>query len=128
MGQEVQGQFGGLVTFQFGSLTIPPAEGAFILEPSLYEVSAKTNQDGTAAYELKPKQAGCEIKLRNVGDVDWNAIMLQIGNVTIKEQTNGRTHLFTNTRLTGAAKVNISTGEVDGLKVEGGTYQMIAQS
>ena len=123
MGQEVSGQFGGLVTFQFGSLVIPPADGEFVLDPSLFEVTVKTNQDGSPAYELKPKQPGCEIKLRNVGDVDWQAILLQIGNCTIVEETNGRTHLFTGTRLTGTAKVNISTGEVDGLKVEGGVYQ-----
>ena len=128
MTQEVSGQFGGLVTFKFGSLTIPPADGEFVLDPSLFEVSAKTNQDGTAAYHLKPKQPGCDIKLRNVGNVDWNAILLQVGNVTIAEETNGRTHLFTGTRLTGTAKVNISTGEVDGLKVEGGTYQFQATS
>jgi hypothetical protein len=123
MGQEVSGQFGGLVTFQFGSLVIPPSDGQFVLDPSLFTVAVKTNQDGSAAYELTPKQPGCDIKLRNVGDVDWQAILLQIGNVTIVEETNGRTHLFTGTRLTGTARVNISTGEVDGLKVEGGSYQ-----
>jgi hypothetical protein len=128
MPAEIQGQFGGRVTFQFGSLVIPPSDGEFVIDPSLYEVTAKTNQDGSAAYELKPKQPGAEIKLRNVGDVDWNAILLQTGNCTIVEQTNGRTHLFTNTRLVGTAKVNISTGEVDGLRVEGGTYQFRASS
>ena len=128
MASEIQGQFGGRVSFTFGSTTIPPSDGEFVLDPSLYDVSVRTNQDGTGAYQLKPKQPGCAIKLRNVGDVDWQAILLQIGNVTIVEEDNGRTHLFTGTRLTGTAKVNISTGEVDGLKVEGGKYQRQAQS
>jgi hypothetical protein len=128
MAAEVQGQFGGLVTFTFNGVTIPPSEGEFVLDPSLFEVSSKTNQDGSASYELKPKQPGCEIKLRNVGDVDWNAILLQIGNCTIVELTNGRTHLFTGTRLVGSAKVNVSTGEVDGLRVEGGKYQRLSSS
>jgi hypothetical protein len=123
MPAEVSGQFGGRISFQFGPTVIPPADGEIVLDPSLYEVSSKTNQDGTASYELKPKQPGADIKLRNVGDVDWQAILLQTGNVTITEETNGRTHLFTGTRLVGSAKVNLSTGEVDGLRVEGGAYQ-----
>lgn len=128
MGAEIPGQFGGRITFKFGSITIPPSDAEITLDPSLYTVSSRTNQDGSAAYELKPKQPGADIKFRNVGDVDWNAILLQVGNVTITEITNGRTHLFTGTRLVGDAKVNTSTGEVDGLRVEGGTYQFLSGS
>ncbi len=125
---EVSGQFGGRIVFTFNGVTIPPADGDFVIDPSLYDVSAEANQDGTASYRLKPKLPGAEIKLRNVGDVDWNAILLQIGNCTIVEQTNGRTHLFTGTRLVGSAKVNVSTGEVDGLSIMGGTYQRLSTS
>jgi hypothetical protein len=121
---EVPGQFGGRVTFDFAGTKIPPSDGDFVLDPSLYDVESKANYDGSAAFMLKPKLPGCELRLRNVG-VDWQAILLQIGNITIVEQDNGRTHLFTGARLTGTAKVNISTGEVDGLRVEGGRYQKI---
>lgn len=122
---EINGQFGGRITFDFSGIKIPPSEGEFVLEPALYETEAKTNQDGTPAYMLKPRQPCCDIKLRNAAGIDWQAIVLQFGNATIVEQDNGRTHLFTNTRLIGSPKINLVTGEVDGLKVEGGTYQKV---
>lgn len=128
MPNEIQGQFGGRVTFTFGQTTIPPAEAEIKLSPAVVEVSAKANQDATAAYELKPVLVGAEIDFRNVGDIDWSAIMFQTGNVTITELDNGRTHLFTATRLVGKPEVNVSTGEVKGLKVEGGKYQFLANS
>jgi len=125
---EVNGQFGGRVTFEFAGISIPPSDGEFVLDVALYNTEARANQDGTAAYIRKPKLPGCEIKLRNAGGaagIDWQGIMNLTGNCTIVEEDNGRTHLFTGTRLTGDPKVNISTGEVDGLKVEGGTYQKV---
>lgn len=123
---EIDGQFGGRITFEFAGLKIPPCDGDFVLDPSTFNVEAKANQDLTGAYMLKPKLPGCDIKLRHHADVDWDAILRQVGNCTIAEENNGRTHLFTNTRLTGTAKVNLSTGEVDGLRVEGGKYQRLA--
>lgn len=122
---EISGQFGGRVTFQFAGQTIPPSDGEFVLDPALYEVEEKANYDGSAAFMLKPKLPGCDIKLRNAGGVDWQAIILQTGNCTIVEQDNGRTHLFTGARLVGSPKVNISTGEVDGLRIVGGNYQKV---
>ena len=120
------GQFGGRITFNFAGTYIPPSEGEFVLDPALYTKESKTNQDGSQAIMLKPKQPGCEVKLRNVKGFDWQAVMTLTGNVTIIEQDNGVTHLFTNTTLVGEPKINLVTGEVDGLKVEGGTYQMVA--
>lgn len=128
MAQEVQGQFGGLITFKFGTLTIPPSEAQIKIHPAIFEIMSKANQDGSAAYEMKPELVGAEIEFRNVGDVNWNGILLQIGNVTITEQSNGRTHLFTNTRLTGKPVVDTSTGVVSGLRVSGGQYQFTPQS
>lgn len=124
MAQETQGQFGGRVTFKFGTQFIVIAEAEVKIDPATFDVSARPNQDGTAAYEMKPVLVGADVEFRNVGDVDWNAILLQIGNVTIVEETNGRTHLFTGTRLVGKPQVNVSTGIVSGLRVEGGQYQM----
>jgi hypothetical protein len=128
MGAEVSGQFGGLITFKFGAIVIPPSDAEVSIDPGTFEVSSKTNQDGTEAYEMKPKSPGCKIKFRNVGDVDWAAIMLQVGNVTLTEVTNGRTHLFTGTRFIGTAELNTSTGEVDGLSIRGGRYQRLTNS
>jgi Phage tail tube protein len=122
---EIDGLFGGRITFNFAGQMIPVCEGTFEIDPSLIEVSADSNYDGSAAYKSKPKLVTCEITLRNIAAVDWQAIMFQSGNVTIVEEDNGRTHLFSNTRLTGSPKVDLTTGDVKGLKVEGGTYQKV---
>ena len=93
-----------------------------MLDPAIYTAEVKTNQDGSPAYILKPKQPGAEFKLRISANINWKGLLLQIGNCTIREIDNNVTHLFTNTRLTGTPKHNLSTGEIDGLKIEGGTY------
>jgi hypothetical protein len=128
MASEVQGQFGGLVSLTFAGATYVISDAEVEIEPATFDVSAKANQDGSAAYEMKPKLVAADVKFRNVNDTDWNAILLTVGNVTITEQTNGRTHLFTGTRMTGSSKVNLSTGEVTNLRFEGGTYQFVASS
>ncbi len=118
----IDGQFGGRISFEFDLINYPPTEGDIEIDPSLVEVTGLANQDGSAAYHLKPTLVGAEFKLRHVNGVDWNALMFKIGNCTITEENNGRTHLFTKTRLTGLPKVNTATGEVSGLKIQGGQY------
>lgn len=126
--QEVQGQFGGRVTCTFGTQSLTIADAEVKLSPATAEVSAKANQDGTAAYEVKPELVGAEIEFRNVGDINWATFTMLYGNVTIKEVDSGRTHLFTNTRFIGKPDVNVSTGAVAGLKIAGGTYQFLPNS
>jgi hypothetical protein len=63
--------------------------------------------------------------LRHQSGINWRDIMLTKGNATIVEENNGRTHLFTGCRLVGDPKVNITTGEVDGLRIEGDQYQRL---
>lgn len=121
----IDGQFGGRITFEFANQKLPPCEGDFILDPSTREVDGMANQDSSAAYRLKPKLVSLKIKLRHKNGIDWDAMMLQIGNCTVVEENNGRTHLFTNTRLTGKPDLNLSNGEVDGLAIMGGTYQRV---
>ena len=123
----IDGQFGGRITFEFVGKRIPPCDGDIILDPALREVDPKANQDGSAAYMMKPTLASAKIKLRNANGIDWDAIMLQIGNCTIVEEDNGRTHLFTATRLTGKPDINLTSGEVDGLSITGGTYTKLDQ-
>lgn len=118
----VPNQFGGRVTFTFNGWTTPIADADVILDPALYQSEVKTNQDGSPAYILKPKQPGAEFKLRISANINWKDLMLQTGNCTIREVDNNVTHLFTGTRLTGTPKRNLTTGEIDGLKIEGGTY------
>ena len=121
----MDGQFGGRITFDFAGKPLPPCDGDIVIDPSLVEVTGMANQDGSDAYHLKPKQAGAKIKLRHKDGIDWNALMFQVGNCTIREENNGRTHLFTKTRLCGKPEVNTATGEVDGLEVRGGIYNKI---
>jgi hypothetical protein len=128
MANEIDGQFGGRITFNFGGVYFPPSEGEFEIDPALYEVEVKTNQDGTAAYMLKPDQPGADVKFRNASWINWQTVMLMKGNVTITEEDNGRTHLFTGTRFVGKPKINATTGEVSGLKIAGGAYQKIGSS
>ncbi len=123
---EVDGLFGGRITFNFAGQSIPVCEGTFTIDPALVEVSADANYDGSAAYRAKPKLPACEMTLRNIAAVDWQAIMFQSGNVTIVEEDTGRTHLFTGTRLTGKPDIDLTTGDVKGLKVEGGAYQKVS--
>ncbi len=126
--QEVQGQFGGIVSITFGTLSLTLDESAVKLSPALAEVTAQANQDGTAAYIVKPELVGAEVSFRNVADVNWSTMNMQYGNVTIKEVSNGRTHLFTNTRCIGKPDVDVSTGAVTGLKFAGGTYAYLPNS
>jgi len=121
----IDGQFGGRVTFEFDGKRIAPCEGDFVLDPANISTEARANQDGTAAYILKPKLMGCDVKLRHQSGINWRDIMLTKGNATIVEENNGRTHLFTGCRLVGDPKVNITTGEVDGLRIEGDQYQRL---
>lgn len=121
----IDGQFGGRITFEFAGTPIPPTDAEIKLDPSLVEVKGEANQDGSAAYAMKPKLVAADFSLRHANGIDWNAMMFQIGNLTITEENNGRTHLFTKTRLTGKPDINLSTGAVSGLKAEGGTYTRI---
>ncbi len=118
-------QFGGRITLVFAGQPLVQCEADFVIDPSLYEKGALANHDGSAAYTLKPKLVGCEIKPRDIGNVDWNALLLKEGDATIVEETTGRTHFFTKTQLVGTAKSNLSSGEVDGLSLAGGSYRKL---
>lgn len=118
-------QFGGRVTFEFADTRIPPCDADIKLDPTNMEYESKTNQDGSPAYIGKPKQFGADISLRHHKGVDWNKLIRKEGNCTIAEEENGRTHLFTKCRLVGKAEVNVTSGEVTGLRVEGPRYQRL---
>ena len=117
--------FGGRVIFDYDGLRIPPCDADIVINPSLMQSEAKANQDGSAAYMLKPMLAGADIKFRNAAEVDWGSIVLKVGNINIVEENTNRTHLFTGCRLVGYPKVNVSNGEVDGLRVEGPQYKLL---
>lgn len=116
------GQFGGRISFNFDGLVIPPCDGNFVIDPSTLSSDAIANGDGSAAYIYKPELVGAEMKLRNVDGIDWTSIINRTGNAQIVEENNGRSHLFTGTRMVGKPALDVSTGEVSGLKLMGGQY------
>lgn len=120
----MESQFGGRIIFEFAGGKLKTT-GEVTLHPTLRRVEAKANGDGSAAYILTPKLAGAKFKLRHQAGVDYDALLLKIGDCTITEEDNGRTHMFTGTRMTGEPDVDLANGEVSGLMVEGGQYTRI---
>ncbi|MBI1202544.1 MAG: hypothetical protein GC182_08540 [Rhodopseudomonas sp.] len=121
----VDGQFGGRITWEFDGQKISLGDASVKLHPALVEVTAKANWDGSAAYELKPSLAAVEFELRHQDGVDYNALMFKKGNLTVDEENNGRTHMWTGTRMTGKPVVDLGTGAVTGMMGQGGTYRRI---
>jgi hypothetical protein len=117
----VDGQFGGRITFEFAGGKIKTT-GEITLHPTLRKIEAKANGDGSPAYYVTPKLPAAKIKLRHQDGVDYDALLMQKGDCTIVEEDNGRTHMFTGTRMTGEPDVDLANGEVDGLMIEGGQY------
>lgn len=118
--------FGGRISIEVDGDRWPPTEGDIMLDPTNIEVEAFANQDGSAAYQSKPKLYGAELKFRHPCGVKWDEAIRKCAiNVTIVEEDNGRTHLFTGCRIVGKPSLNLGTGEVDGLRVAGPRYQRI---
>src|SRR6266571_7986211 len=120
-------QFGGRITLQIGALRVKPTEADIKLKTSHVSVEAKANQDGSACYMVKPMLVSAEITFRRPAGINWTPTMLLCAvNATIVAEDNGRTHLFTNTRMTGDPEENLSNGEISGLKLEGGQYSSLS--
>ena len=119
-------QFGGRITLQIGALRVRPTEADIKLKTSQVSVEAKANQDGSACYMVKPMLVAAEITFRRPAGINWTPTMLLCAvNATIVEEDSSRTHLFTGARITGKPTVNLSSGEVSGLKIEGSRYHVV---
>lgn len=118
-------QFGGRITLEFGGKPIVIANASVKLDVSGTSVDAVPNQDGSVCYKYTPKVRGAEFTPRDDSTINWSLLMRQQGNATIVELENGVTHLFTACRLTGSPVEDRDTGEVSGVKVEGGQYQRL---
>ncbi len=118
--------FGGRISITVDGERMTPSEADITLDPTNISVEAKANQDGSGCYMAKPKLYGAEIKFRNGCGIAWDEKLRMCKvNVTIVEEDNNRTHIFTAARFTGEPKLNLSTGEIDGLKIEGPRYQRL---
>jgi hypothetical protein len=118
--------FGGRISISVDGAAMTPSDADITLDPTNIVVDGKANQDGSACYTSKPKLFAAEIKFRNGCGIIWNNLLRKCSiNATIVEEDNNRTHIFTGARFTGEPKLNMSTGEIDGVKIEGSQYQML---
>ncbi|MBR2117669.1 MAG: phage tail tube protein [Afipia sp.] len=126
MADECCGSFGGIITIEIDGERWAPTEADVVLDVSNVEVSGTANQDGTGAFTSKPKLFGADITFRKPCGAKMNDKMRKCKiNATIVEEDNNRTHLFTAARLVGAPKLNLSNGEISGLRIEGSRYQEV---
>lgn len=126
MADDCCNSFGGRISITVDGAAMTPSEADITIDPTNISVDAKANQDGSACYMAKPKLYAAEIKFRNGCGILWdNSLRKCAINATIVEDDNNRTHLFTAARFTGEPKLNLSTGEIDGIKIEGAQYQML---
>jgi hypothetical protein len=119
--------FGGIISITVDGKRIPPTEADISLETSNLEIDEKANQDGSPCYSAKPKLFKADVTFRNACGLVWNDMMRKCSiDVTISEETNNRTHIFTGARFTGTPKINLGNGEVSGIVIAGRQYQALA--
>lgn len=126
MSDPCDNSFGGRISISVDGDRFTPSDAEITLDPTNISVDAKANQDGSACYMAKPKLFAAEIKFRDGSGIIWNDQLRKCSiNATISEDDNNRTHIFTSARFTGEPKINLSTGEVEGVKIEGSQYQKL---
>lgn len=108
------------------------ARGEISLNPSSITVDVGTNWDGTNFRTAKPKAITAELTFDKFVDLTgavlkWDdSLMLQTNlAVTFTETDTGLQHLISNACFVGEPTVNLSTGEVTGLKIAGDTYKAV---
>jgi hypothetical protein len=121
---------GGRVTIQISG----SAEGAIALaarakldiDPSLVEIAAGANQDGTGWRTVKAVLVEAKVTFdRGIG-LAWDAaMMLDNYDVTFVEDDVGVTHLFTGATFVGKPSLSTETGEVSGVSIQTDTYSVL---
>jgi hypothetical protein len=126
MADDCCNSFGGRVSIAIDGARYTPSEADITIQPANREVTAQANQDGSAAFMSKPRLPSADIKFRHGCGIVWNDLLLKCKlDVTIEEEDNGRTHMYTAARLTGTPEINLSNGEVTGMKIEGANYKAL---
>jgi hypothetical protein len=116
--------FGGRISITVDGDRMAPTDGDVTLDPTNITVTGGANGDGSAFYTSKPRLYGADLNFRNGCGIKWDDKLRKCKiDVTIVEEDNARTHIFTGARFTGEPKLNLSTGEVTGVKIEGPQYQ-----
>lgn len=115
--------FGGRISIDVGGKRYS-ARGDITLSPTNVEISGDANHDGSAYFVSKPVLYGAAMTFTQPCGIVWNDEMARCAiNVTIVEEQNGRSHLFTAARLVGRPSINLSNGEVSGLSILTDRYQ-----
>ncbi|MGJ4971020.1 MULTISPECIES: hypothetical protein [unclassified Bradyrhizobium] len=117
--------FGGRISVTAGTDRFPPSDADISIEPTNIKVEAKANGDGSPCFTASPKLFGAKIKFRDRSGIVWNDVIRKTLDVTIVEEDNSRTHIFTSARIVGEPDVNLSTGEVEGCEIRGPQYQKL---
>lgn len=119
--------FGGRISITVDGDRLTPSDADISIDPTNISVEAKANQDGSGCYMAKPKLYAAEVQFRNGCGIAWDDNLRKCKiDATIVEEDNNRTHIFTGARFTGEPKLNLSTGEITGIKIEGPQYQKLA--
>ncbi len=117
--------FGGEFFFNFSSGQKIIARGEVSVMPAGTSNESLTNQDGSVArgVTLTPHKAECTFE--DSSGLDWETLMRERFNVTIREDFTGATHLFTNAFFEGEPSINRKNGEVSGLSISSGQYRRV---
>jgi hypothetical protein len=119
---------GGRVSIEINGVNYSPREASVKVSPSVVELENGANGDGSGYSTVKAKLASAEITFDRgkPSDIKWTSDMVLASiNATIVELDTTVIHLFTGARWSGAPELDLSTGEVSGLKIETDTYQQI---
>jgi hypothetical protein len=119
---------GGRVSITIGGVTYAPREASVKVSPSRVSMENGANGDGSGYSTVKSKLASADITFDRgkPSAIQWtDAMILSSINVTIVEIDTGVTHLFTGARWSGEPELDLSTGEVSGLKIETDVYTQI---
>jgi hypothetical protein len=117
--------FGGRITIEAGNIVLK-ARGDITIYPTTVSVAAAAHQNGDAYYTQTPTLVGWDAAVSETCDgTSWDEALRRCKmNVTIVEEDNGRTHLFSGGRLVSEGlSVNLTSGEVSGLQYRGGKYR-----
>mgnify|MGYP005822805213 CR=1 FL=1 len=118
--------FGGRISITVDGDRMTPSDADITLDPSNISVDHKANQDGSPCYMMKPELYGAVIKFRNGCGIAWDEKLRKCKiDVTIVEEDNSRTHIFTGARFVGKPTLNMSSGEIDGVEIRGPQYQRL---
>lgn len=118
--------FGGRIYIDANGTRLAPAEGDITIMPFNIARTALSNQDGSLAVQAKPKPYSANFTFRKPCGKDWLALFISCGgNITIVEESNGRSHLFTRAVMVGDPQINLTTGEVTGISIAAEDYQEV---